>query len=244
MSCVPENNFFPDLTKLERTDLIYCCSPNNPTGAVATHAQLKQLVEFAKKNRSIIIFDSAYAPFLRDTSLPKSIYEIPGAHEVAIEISSFSKLAGFTGVRLAWTIVPEALKYEGGGSVKADWNRIMTTVFNGASNIAQEGGVAVLSPEGLKEVHLLADFYLENARLIKSHLTQRKLKVYGGDNSPYLWVHYPGRKSWDVFQEWLEKYHVITAPGSGFGPSGEGFIRMTAFGHRKNIEKAISRLNF
>ena len=152
MPCSPENDFFPNLKALPRTDLIYFCSPNNPTGTAATKAQLEQLVTYAAKNRSIIIFDAAYANFIQDPNLPKSIYEIPGATEVAIEVGSFSKLAGFTGVRLGWTVVPNALKYDDGSSVKADWNRLVSTVFNAASNIAQHGGNAVLEAQGLNEI--------------------------------------------------------------------------------------------
>jgi LL-diaminopimelate aminotransferase len=241
MPCVPENDFFPDLKSLPRTDLIYFCSPNNPTGAVATKSQLEDLVKFAEANGSIIIFDSAYANYIQDPSLPKSIYEIEGAQNVAIEISSFSKLAGFTGVRLGWTIVPEALKFDDGTSVKADWNRVTSTIFNGASNIAQHGGFAVLEEVGIKEVEQITKHYLENARIIKETLEELGFEVYGGNNAPYLWVRFKGRKSWDVFQEILERYHVVTTPGSGFGLKGEEFIRFTAFGHRENILKAVER---
>ncbi len=241
MPCAPENGFFPNLNSIPPVDLIYFCSPNNPTGAVSTHAQLEELVAFAKKNRSIIIFDTAYAAFIRDPHLPKSIYEIPGAQEVAIEVGSFSKLAGFTGVRLGWTVVPKALKYENQKAVRNDWDRLVTTMFNGASIISQHGGLATLSDQGFKEVTAIVDFYLENGRLIKSALEKRGYEVFGGTHSPYVWVRFPGRKSWDVFQELLEKIHIVTIPGSGFGPSGEGFIRISAFGKRENILCAIER---
>ena len=241
---LPENDFFPDLEKMERTDLVYFCSPNNPTGKAYSYSQLEKLVQFARKNCSIILFDAAYAPFIRDKNLPKSIYEIDGAKEVAIEVNSFSKLAGFTGIRLGWTVVPEEIKYESGEDVRADWNRIMTTLFNGASNIAQEGGMAVLGDEGLKHVRKTVDFYLENVRLIKEHLLKERVEVYGGEHAPYLWVHFLGRKSWDLFQEFLEKWHIVTTPGSGFGGCGEGFLRMTGFGKRDNILKALQRLKF
>lgn len=242
MPCTPENNFFPDLDKVPRTDIIYFCSPNNPTGAVATKEQLQRLVQFAKKNKSIIIFDSAYANYIQDPSLPKSIFEIEGAKEVALETGSFSKIAGFTGVRLGWTAVPEELKYEDGTPVRNDWNRLVSTIFNGASNIAQQGGIAALEPEGLKEIKLLTDFYLKNANIIKKTLQDQGLEVYGGANAPYLWVRFKNKKSWDVFQEYMEKFHIIVTPGSGFGPSGEGFVRFTAFGHRENILEACERL--
>lgn len=242
MPCNPENQFFPNLAKLKRTDLIYFCSPNNPTGAVATRVQLESLVQFALMNRSVIIFDSAYANYIQDSSTPKSIFEIEGAKKVAIEIGSFSKLAGFTGVRLGWTVVPEELKYDDGSSVRADWNRIMSTIFNGASNIAQAGGCSVLEENGLQEIASLTKFYLENARIIKDALEQMGHKVYGGNNAPYLWVPFKQQSSWDIFQHFLERYHIVTTPGSGFGPEGEGYIRFTAFGRRENILEAAARL--
>lgn len=242
MACTPENDFFPDLEALQRTDLIYFCSPNNPTGATGTREQLEQLVAFAKKNKSIIIFDAAYANFIQDPSLPKSIYEIEGAKQVAIEIGSFSKLAGFTGVRLGWTVVPNELEYDDGSSVKADWNRLVSTVFNAASYISQIGGCAVLNPKGMEEVNKLAKFYMENAKILKSTLEELDYDVFGGDHAPYLWVCTKGQKSWDTFHHFLEQYHLITTPGSGFGPSGEGFIRLTAFGKRQDILTAVERL--
>lgn len=242
MKCCPENHFFPDLKLLPRTDLIYFCSPNNPTGAVATRDQLKALVHLAKVNHSIIIFDAAYSHYIQDDNLPKSIYEIEGAKEVAIEISSFSKIAGFTGVRLGWTVIPKEIKYDDGSFVKADWNRLTSTVFNGASNIAQAGGFAVLEERGLEEVNKLTKFYLENAAIIKEALMSLGHKVFGGVNAPYLWVHFKGKNSWSVFQEFLDKYHIVTTPGSGFGPAGEEYLRFSAFGRRENILKAATRL--
>lgn len=242
MPCQPENQFFPDLTKTPRTDLIYFCSPNNPTGSAATKAQLEALIKFAESNRSIIIFDSAYANYIQDPLLPKSIYEIEGAKKVAIEIGSFSKLVGFTGVRLGWTVIPEELKYEDGHSVRADWHRLNSTIFNGASNIAQAGGIAALEEEGLKSISSLTKFYLENARIIKETFEGLGHEVFGGVNAPYLWVRFRGQKSWDVFQEFLDKFQIVTTPGSGFGPAGEGYIRLTAFGHRETILKAAARL--
>lgn len=242
MPSTPANRFFPDLGRVPRTDLIYFCSPNNPTGMAATHQQLQELVAFAKANRSVLIYDAAYAHYIKDPSLPKSIFEIAGAEEVSIELNSFSKIAGFTGVRLGWSIVPETLRYEDGGSVKADWNRIMSTIFNGASNIAQMGGCAVLDDAGLKEIEVLTRFYQENTSIIRDALVSNKLEVFGGHNAPYLWVRFPGRNSWDVFQEFLEKIQLVVTPGAGFGPAGEEFIRLTAFGHRENILEAAKRI--
>ncbi|XVF44725.1 hypothetical protein PTKIN_Ptkin02bG0147200 [Pterospermum kingtungense] len=241
MQCGPENNFFPDLKSTPRTNIIFFCSPNNPTGHAATRKQLQQLVEFARDNGSIIIFDSAYAAYITDDS-PKSIFEIPGAKEVAIEISSFSKFAGFTGVRLGWTVVPEELLFSSGFPVINDFNRIVCTCFNGASNIAQAGGIACLSSEGFQAIHTVIDYYKENAKILVDTFASLGLNVYGGVNAPYVWVHFPGSKSWNVFAEILEKTHIITVPGSGFGPAGAEYIRISAFGQRERIREASWRL--
>lgn len=242
LRCAPENDFFPDLNSAPRTDLIYFCSPNNPTGAVATRKQLEELVKFAEVNQSIIIFDAAYANYVQDPSLPRSIFEIEGANKVAIEVGSFSKLAGFTGVRLGWTVIPEELKYDDGSSVKADWNRLVSTIFNGASTISQKGGMKVLEPQGLLESAFLTKFYLDNGRIIKDALEEQGLEVFGGVNAPYLWVEFKCENSWGVFQRFMEELHIITTPGVGFGSAGEGFIRFTAFGHRENIVEAAQRI--
>ena len=220
LPCTAENNYFPDLSRLLPECLIYFCSPNNPTGAVSSCEQLKSLIKAAQKNGSVIIFDGAYMCYIRDNSLPKTIFQIEGAKTCAIEVNSFSKPAGFTGVRLGWTVVPKELKFGGGESVNADWARITGTIFNGASNIAQAGGLASLDSEGLKEIRELCDFYLENAKLIRGSLERLGLNCVGGDNSPYIWAHFPGKNSWDVFSEILEKCQLVTTPGSGFGPAG------------------------
>lgn len=242
LPCSPANDFFPDLSATPRTDLIYFCSPNNPTGAVATRAQLQELVNFARRNKSIIIFDAAYAAFIQDASLPRSIFEIEGSREVAIEVNSFSKPIGYTGVRLGWTVVPQELTFDDGTPVIKDWSRLMSTLFNGASNIAQYGALAALDDSGLAEMRQTVGYYMENARLIKEGLAKLNLTSYGGVNAPYVWAQFPGRQSWDVFTEILEKAHVVTTPGSGFGPSGEGFIRFSAFGHRADVKEAVQRL--
>lgn len=248
LPCTPENNFFPDLSKIQKNTLIYFCSPNNPTGAVATKEQLKTLVDFANENGCIIIFDAAYFAFIRDSSLPKTIFEIEGAKTCAIEVNSFSKPAGFTGVRLGWSVVPNELKFEDGSSVNKDWNRVMTTLFNGASNIAQAGGLAALDEQGLKDMTEQVDYYLENGRLIAKTLKENNFKesgveVYFTGNGPYVWAKFPGKKSWDIFDLLLDKCNVVTTPGSGFGPSGESFIRFSSFGHRKDVEEACKRLS-
>ena len=248
MPCVPENNFFPDLSKIKKNSLIYFCSPNNPTGACATKEDLKKLVDFANANGCIIIYDAAYREFIRDEKLPKTIFEIEGSRTCAIEINSFSKPAGFTGVRLGWSIVPNELKFADGTSVNRDWNRVMTTLFNGASNVAQAGGLACLEPEGLKAMKDVIDYYLVNAKKIEETLKGENFRkigveIYSTGNSPYVWAKFPGKKSWDVFDTILDKCHIVTTPGSGFGPSGESFIRYSTFGHQDDVNEACGRLS-
>ena len=248
MPCVPENNFFPDLSKIKKNSLIYFCSPNNPTGACATKDDLKKLVDFANSNGCIIIYDAAYREFIRDENLPKTIFEIEGSRTCAIEINSFSKPAGFTGVRLGWSIVPNELKFADGTSVNKDWNRVMTTLFNGASNVAQAGGLACLEPEGIKAMKDVIDYYLVNAKKIEETLKGENFKkigveIYSTGNSPYVWAKFPGKKSWDVFDTILDKCHIVTTPGSGFGPSGESFIRFSSFGHQNDVNEACERLS-
>ena len=243
MPCRPQNQFFGDLSKLPRTDLIYICSPNNPTGAVLDYEQLKGLVDTAKKRGSIIIYDSAYSGFIRNPNLPRSIYEVEGAKDVAIEINSFSKLAGFTGVRLGFCIVPETLKFADGTSVQEDWVKIITTFFNGASSIAQAGGIACLSDEGLKYSKGTCNYYLENAQVLKECLTSHGYDCFGGENAPYIWVDLKGESSWKVFDKFLNEAHLVTTPGVGFGPAGEGFLRLSSFGRREEIIEATQRLS-
>ena len=244
MPCHERNGFFPDLPK-EKVDIIYLCSPNNPTGAVATKEQLRGFVEYARKSKAIIFFDAAYSAFIKDATLPKSIYEVEGAQECAIEINSFSKSAGFTGVRLGWTIVPKALLTEDAkpGQVHAVWNRRQCTFFNGASNIAQEGGLAALTEQGREECQRLVDYYMANARIICEGLAAMGLTVYGGANAPYIWLKtVNGMSSWDFFDKLLRETHVVGTPGAGFGPSGEGYFRLSAFGHRTTVDKAVTSI--
>lgn len=242
MKCVPKNNFFPDLKKTKRTDIIFFCNPNNPTGAAANAGQLKELVNFAKRNKSILVYDAAYSQFISDKNLPKSIYEIEGAKEVAIEVSSFSKPIGFTGVRVGWTVVPNELKFDDGTFVNKDWNRIMTTLFNGASNIAQRGALAALDEKGMNEMGETISYYLENARIIRISMEKLGYGVYGGIHAPYIWVQIPGKTSWQAFEEFLGKANIVTIPGVGFGPSGEGFLRLSALGHREDVKEAVKRI--
>ena len=243
MPSTPDNNFFPDLKKIGKVDVIFFCSPNNPTGAAATREQLQELVDYAKKNNSIIIFDAAYSLYIQDGGLPRSIYEIEGAKEVAIEVNSLSKSSGFTGLRLGWTGVPNELKFDDGSLVRDDWNRIMTTLFNGASNISQKGALAALDKKGLEEMKETVSYYMENARIIKTTLKELGYEVYGGDNAPYIWARIKGMKSWEDFDNILDKANIVTTPGIGFGQAGEGFLRFSAFGHRKDIEEAVKRLH-
>jgi len=242
MACNPENGFFPDLDAAPQADVVYFCSPNNPTGAAASRAQLEQLVKWALERGSIIVFDAAYAPFIRSPDVPKSIYEIEGAMECAIEVNSLSKYAGFTGVRLGWTIVPKALKFSDGFPVANDYNRVMCTAFNGASNIVQAGALAALDKEGLKEIEKLIDYYMENAKLLRDTMLDRGLKVHGGTDAPYVFVDLEGKSSWDMFSKLLEEAQVVTIPGAGFGPGGEGFLRLSAFAPRESCEEACTRL--
>ena len=241
MPCTEENGFFPEIPK-QKVDLIYLCSPNNPTGAVATKEQLKVFVEYARAEGAVIIFDAAYAAFISDPGLPRSIFQIEGARECALEINSFSKEAGFTGVRLGWTVVPKAVRCEGAepGKLHQLWSRRQNTMFNGASNIVQAGGLAALSEEGRKESAALAAYYMNNARIVRNGLEAVGLTVFGGVNAPYIWLRTPnGLSSWEFFDKLLDEAHVVGTPGSGFGPSGEGYFRLSAFGHTEDIETAV-----
>lgn len=244
MPCTADNGFIPAVPE-GKVDLIYLCSPNNPTGAVATREQLKTFVDYAREVKAVIIFDSAYAAFISDPELPLSIFEIDGAAECALEISSFSKEAGFTGVRLGWSVVPKALVCENAeaGKVHRLWNRRQTTMFNGASNVVQEGGLAVMSEPGQRECGEMVAYYMKNARTIKDGLEALGLTVYGGVNAPYVWMQTPnGMGSWEFFDKLLNEAHVVGTPGSGFGPSGEGFFRLSAFGHAEDIEAAVTSI--
>lgn len=242
MPCTPNNNFFSDPQQIPKADIIYFCSPNNPTGSVATKEQLRALVNTAKSQGSLIIFDSAYSCFIQDPHLPRSIFEVDGARAVAIEMGSFSKMAGFTGLRLAWCIIPKTLSFDGSIPLHQDWMRITTTFFNGASNIAQRGGIAALEDEGFEEIQAILSDYLTNANRIKNAFLQLGFPTYGGTHSPYVWVNFSPKNSWDIFDEFLHTSHIITVPGSGFGPAGEGFLRFSAFGHQRDIETAIQRI--
>lgn len=241
MPCLEENGFLPQIPE-GHADLVYLCFPNNPTGMAATKEYLKKWVEYAKEHNSVILYDSAYEAFISDESIPHSIYEIEGAKECAIEFRSFSKTAGFTGTRCAYTVVPKALTM-GGTSLNALWNRRQCTKFNGVPYIIQKAAAAVYSPEGKRQTRETIEYYLENARIIRGGLKNAGLTVYGGENAPYIWAKTPGGiGSWEFFDLLLEKAEVVTTPGEGFGPSGEGYIRLTAFGNRENTLEAIERI--
>jgi LL-diaminopimelate aminotransferase len=241
MPCNERNGFFPALPS-GKVDVIYLCSPNNPTGNVATRAQLERFVAYAREHRAVILFDAAYRDYIRDPSLPRSIFEIDGARQCAIEFYSLSKGAGFTGVRLGWTVIPKTLTLEDGQAGKARllWMRRQNTYFNGASNVAQSGALGALSEIGRAECQTIIDYYMHNASMIRTTLTDLGLTCYGGDNAPYVWLKTPdGMKSWDFFDKLLGEASVVGTPGSGFGPSGEGYFRLSSFGHRENIEAAL-----
>ncbi len=244
MKCAQENGFIP-VPPEQKTDLIYLCSPNNPTGATLTKKQLKTFVDFALKNKAIIIFDAAYVEYISDESLPKSIYEIPGAKKCAIEINSFSKWAGFTGVRLGWAVVPLELEVPGveRGKINSLWSRRQGTMFNGASNIAQEGGLAALTTAGQKESKKLINYYMKNASLIKEGFAKMGLKVFGGEHAPYIWVKTPANlSSWGFFDKLLRQANVVVTPGVGFGSEGEGYVRLSAFAKTEEVRKALKSI--
>ncbi len=242
LPCTAENGFFPEVPKDRVADLIYICSPNNPTGTAATREQLKVWVDYANANGSVILYDSAYEAFITQPEVPHSIFEVEGAKTCAIEFRSFSKTAGFTGTRCAYTVVPKALERDG-ASLNALWNRRQGTKFNGVPYVVQRGAEAVFSPEGQAQTKAAIAYYLNNAKVIKEGLSAAGLTVYGGVNAPYLWVRTPeGIGSWDFFDLILKRACVVTTPGAGFGPSGEGYIRVTAFGDADATREAVERI--
>lgn len=227
----------------ERADIIYLCSPNNPTGAVYGYDALKQWVDYARRTGAVILFDAAYEAFVTDPALPTSIYQIEGARECAIEFCSFSKTAGFTGTRCGYTVVPEELERDG-VRLNRLWLRRQTTKFNGVSYIVQRGAEAVFTDEGMKQIRESIGYYRENARLIRFTLDELGVRCVGGENSPYIWMRCPGgQTSWEFFDELLDQAHVVGTPGSGFGRNGEGYFRLTAFGNRENTAVAMQRIS-
>ncbi len=240
------NNFLPELPE-KKVDILYLCFPNNPTGATINKEELKKWVDYALQNKSLILFDAAYEAFIQDNDIPHSIYEIEGAKDCAIEFRSFSKNAGFTGVRCAFTVIPKDLKGLSSTNEEIDlwplWNRRQSTKFNGVSYVVQKGAEGVYSIEGKKQVKGLIDFYMENAKIMKNKLQNSGYKVYGGDNAPYIWIKVPDQMtSWDFFDFLLQKVSVVGTPGSGFGLAGEGYFRLSAFNSRSNVIDAMERI--
>jgi LL-diaminopimelate aminotransferase len=244
LESTPANGYVPSVPNVA-TDLIYLCFPNNPTGAVATKAQLAAWVAYAKQNKAVILFDSAYEAYIRDPAIPHSIYEIEGAREVAIEFRSFSKTAGFTGTRCAYTVVPKSLvAYDQAGNahpLHALWNRRHTTKFNGVAYPIQKAAAAIYTEAGKKQTTELINFYLANAKLIRDAMTKLGFTCIGGDNAPYIWVN-TGRDSWEFFDLLLNQAQVVCTPGAGFGKCGEGHVRISAFNSRANVETALARI--
>jgi LL-diaminopimelate aminotransferase len=249
LPCTEANGFFPSLPLVEATslpvrvpDIIYICSPNNPTGATATKEQLKVWVDYANAHGSVILFDSAYEAYITDPTLPHSIYEVPGAETCAIEFRSFSKTAGFTGTRCAYTVFPTAL-VRGGVTLRSLWTRRQNTKYNGTAYVIQRAAEAVFSPEGQKQTRETISYYLNNAKVILEGFSKAGIIAYGGVNAPYIWAKTPGAMpSWDFFDLLLRKACVVTTPGAGFGPSGEGYIRVTAFGDAQATKDAVKRI--
>ncbi|MDR1933814.1 MAG: LL-diaminopimelate aminotransferase [Spirochaetales bacterium] len=239
-----ENGFVPRPPK-EKADLIYLCFPNNPTGAVATRKQLAEWVDYARSSKALILFDAAYEAFIRDPEIPRSIYEIPGSKEVAVEFRSFSKTAGFTGVRCAFLVIPkECTAFDKAGKavpLRDLWNRRHTTKFNGVSYPVQKAAAAIYTPEGKKQTREIIDYYLGNAKIIREKLTSLGFTCTGGDNSPYIWVK-TGKDSWEFFDMLLSKAQIVTTPGSGFGRCGAGYIRISAFNNREKVTEAMERI--
>jgi LL-diaminopimelate aminotransferase len=246
LPCKEKNGMKPTLPET-RVDMIYLCFPNNPTGMTLSKEELKQWVDYARENRSIILFDAAYEAFIQEDGVPHSIFEIEGAREVAVEFRSFSKTAGFTGTRCAYTIVPkEVLVYDSKGeahSLNQLWLRRQSTKFNGASYPVQAGAVAVFSEEGKRQIRETIDYYMENARIIREGLQEAGYTIFGGVNAPYIWMKTPNNMgSWEFFDKLMKDAHVVGTPGAGFGANGEGYFRLTSFGSRENTLKAIDRI--
>jgi LL-diaminopimelate aminotransferase len=246
LPCTVDNGFLPRLPE-RPVDLIYLCYPNNPTGAVMTRADLKRWVDFARERSAVILYDAAYEAYIRDPAIPHSIYEVEGAREVAIEFRSFSKSAGFTGTRCAYTVVPRELQGRSGSGDAVGllglWVRRQSTKFNGVAYVIQRGAAATYTPEGSRQVAALVDYYMDNARIIREGLESAGLTVHGARNAPYIWVKTPaGVDSWGFFDKLLNEAHVVGTPGSGFGPAGEGYFRLTGFGSRAATEEAVARI--
>ena len=255
LPCTPENDFVPELPR-QRVDVIYLCYPNNPTGTTLTYEELSQWVDYALRNDALILYDAAYEAYIQSDDIPHSIYEIPDARQCAVEFHSYSKTAGFTGIRCGYTVIPKEVagRSADGKRVKLNplWNRRQCTKFNGTSYLSQRAAEAIYTPEGMVQTGETIHYYMENARMMKQTLQTLGMQVYGGDDAPYLWVRVPSLitaasskargSSWTFFDELLHKAHVVCTPGVGFGPSGEGFVRLTAFGQRNRTMEALERI--
>jgi LL-diaminopimelate aminotransferase len=241
LSTLPEKDTLPHLEAAPEDAIIFLCSPNNPTGVAFQRSELSSLVDIAQRKNQLIVYDVAYRAFIQG-DLPRSIYEIEGAKKCAIEIGSFSKMAGFSGIRLGWTVVPKDLTYSNGITIHSDFLRLVTTTFNGASILSQRGGIQALSPEGLEEIERQILLYLENAGSLKEALLKKNFIVSGGEHSPYVWIKTEHTSSWDAFDYFLQETGIIVTPGIGFGPSGEGHVRISGFGRPYLIESAIRRI--
>ncbi|HYC55110.1 MAG TPA: LL-diaminopimelate aminotransferase [Candidatus Binatia bacterium] len=246
LPCTADNGFLPEPPK-QRVDLVYLCFPNNPTGAVASRQDLARWVEYAHKNDAVLLFDAAYEAFITDPQIPHSIYEVPGAREVAIEFRSYSKTAGFTGTRCAYVVVPKPLTGAAADGTRVDlhrlWMRRHTTKFNGVSYPVQRGAAAIYTDAGRAQVRERIDYYMSNARLIREGLSQAGMQLFGGINAPYVWLRTPdGMGSWDFFDALLSRAHVVCTPGAGFGACGEGYLRLSSFARRDQVEEAIDRI--
>ena len=239
LPCTPENGFVPELPS-DHVDVIYLCYPNNPTGTTLTKAQLKAWVDYATQEEALIFYDAAYEAYIQSEDVPHSIYEIPGASKCAVEFHSYSKTAGFTGIRCGYTVVPKALRMP----LNALWNRRQCTKFNGASYLSQRAAEAIYTSQGKVQIKETISYYMKNAHVMRASLTDMGFKVYGGIDAPYLWVKTPGNMmSWEFFDWMLQSAHIVCTPGVGFGDKGEGFVRLTAFGTHENTVKALRRIN-
>lgn len=236
-----KNNFFPDLKQIPRTDIIHLCSPNNPTGTVASKEYLQELIQIARKNRSIIIFDAVYSSFVTSPDFPRSIFEIPGAEECAIEVNSLSKSAGFSGLRLGWLVISDKLCYNSKDSIKNDWKRLNSSIFNGASSIIQNAAEAALKNDN-QDLQTIISNYKKNTKNLKTTFVKQGITVYGGEDSPYVWIKMKGLTSKEAFMYFLNEFNILTTPGSGFGPSGEGYLRLSGLAKQNDIFTSIERL--
>ena len=244
MPCELHHGFFPNINLLPPLNVLYICNPNNPTAIPYTKEQLEELVLFAKRHFAFIIYDAVYSGYIQDKSLPRSIFDVEGAQDVAIEVNSLSKTAGFSGLRLGWTVISKALHFECKARVLSDYQRLLAATFNQASYLSQKGALAALGPKGQQEVKHSISTYLNHAKVLKSAFIKLGYQVYGGENAPYLWVHAPEKPLWEAFDYFLKSKHLIITPGIGFGPSGKDFFRVSAFIKKKQLDVVLKRLVF